>query len=1161
MNSLICRHASLVCCATLAALNFLCATGQADAQEQARPLAAEDLLAQRFAELQTELDRLKAAGDKQAADALAVELTRARSLFDGEFKVESSDVPELHAVAVRAGGTAPPGVLKGNDGLMRGYAEISVTYTAAPIILCASAADRLHLQFKVAPGVRLAAVIFGGRFAPTVDGLPEGTLVLNRAGDSTAAMAASPMSWGDAGFQQAAQLLREYTGKELLTVAIANRYEAGSPVIVGPENKTWRAQYLIAQTADAHRRAADFARAEQIKRFAGLRFRALYYQATGPHGHEGTAAEGEFTIGGPLIDTLKPIDKAIRHLVHEPKSGLDFAINHQTELIVVDLTANEYPKVPLDASFTGEFRFSTLAFDTKRNRLVLNNRHDAAHGVYAYDLEGATWKLLAEKGPNLAALTYVPEKDEFWGVTHNHPRGKNIGAAFVRMSPDGQVTEQFQPPQHITNTFSLYGGTTLVVHDDVLIVVTPPDFPYESRRNPDADLPTSHVHVVDRKKQEVIYSGRAIPHDGKTTPTTTAGRPAPSGKGLLHRLFDRLALADATIQKLREQGQAQRALEMAGQLQKLRDRLGGRLKAEPNAKPQVHLVGAYDAKDPVVELTPQPAPLILVLSSYERAAWTVRAAEGVKIERIILGGHHVQSIKASPPGVPVDIFSSDDNTNGFYTHGVESDGHTHALNRIKELTGMEPKTRQGAYEIRNQPIVVGDKNSSWLVQSVVAELEELLKGAMNERQAARRKELERLTFFAPYRTGIAGQRLHMGGRLQYGKFTIRGPMPQTLLDVPDRMEQIATDPLSGDQYLRRGPEIYHLNGKTGVSKLLDWDRELPRLSWPAGIAFDTLRQRLLLNSYGGGGYLYAYDVGQKKWSVICKPGLSTNAMIYVPAEDAIYAVNLSRGPEGVQLLRKFNGHGAVIETYRLPHSIRGGHMARASSNFDLAYVDGRIAILGPTVPDPLDESALVPQIHVFDLESRRFVYTGLLRPHPGVADLSAERLGELWQLLADRDDKKAERATWDMAAGHAAAVEYVAGRLPPLPKLDEAQVRKAIADLDSDDFAVRKQAQERLAAWGGQITPLLEAQAKNPSAEVRATIRRLLEAVEQNVPASPELAREVRAVKMLELIATPEAVQLLDKLASATPGAERTRAAKDALDRLAKSTAAANAAQ
>jgi hypothetical protein len=237
-------------------------------------------------------------------------------------------------------------------------------------------------------------------------------------------MGAWPMSWGDAGFQQAAQILREYTGKDLLTVAIADRYRAGEPVIVGPENKTWRAQYLIAQTAGAHRRAADFARAEQIKRFAKLRFRALYYQASGPHGHEGTAAEGEFTIGGPLIDTLKPIDKAIRQLVHEPHSGLDFALNHQTELIVVDPKADEYPKVPLDASFTGEFRFSTLAFDTKRNRLVLNNRHDPAHGIYAYDLNTGTWKVLAEKGPNLAALTYVPEKDELWGVTHNHPTAR-----------------------------------------------------------------------------------------------------------------------------------------------------------------------------------------------------------------------------------------------------------------------------------------------------------------------------------------------------------------------------------------------------------------------------------------------------------------------------------------------------------------------------------------------------------------------------------------------------------------------------------------------------------------------------------------------------------------------------------------------------------------
>ena len=183
----------------------------------------------------------------------------------------------------------------------------------------------------------------------------------------------------------------------------------------------------------------------------------------------------------------------------------------------------------------------------------------------------------------------------------------------------------------------------------------------------------------------------------------------------------------------------------------------------------------------------------------------------------------------------------------------------------------------------------------------------------------------------------------------------------------------------------------------------------------------------------------------------------------------------------------------------------------------------------------------------------------MLRPHPGIADVSAERLNELWQLLADRDEKKADKALWEMAAGQTAAVEFVASHLPPIPKIDEAEVRKAIAELDSDDFDTRKKAQDRLAQWGGLIAPLLQAEAKNPSAEVRATIRRLLAAVEQNAPASPELAREVRAVKVLEHVGTPEAVKLLEKLAHGTPGAERTRTAKSALDRLAKSAAAAAA--
>jgi hypothetical protein len=280
-------------------------------------------------------------------------------------------------------------------------------------------------------------------------------------------------------------------------------------------------------------------------------------------------------------------------------------------------------------------------------------------------------------------------------------------------------------------------------------------------------------------------------------------------------------------------------------------------------------------------------------------------------------------------------------------------------------------------------------------------------------------------------------------------------------------------------------------------------------------------------------------------------------MLYVPEADAIFGINLAHGGEGVEVLRKFNAHGALIETYRLPYSIGRGQSRGPFMSVDLAWFDGRIAILGPTVPDPLDPARLAPQIHVFDLENNSFVYTGLLRPHPGVVDLSATRLDELWQVLADRDEKKADKALWDMAAGHATAVEYVASHLPPIPEIDEAHARKAIAELDSDDFETRKKAQDKLATWGGLVAEQLQAEAKNPSAEVRATIRRLLAAIEQNVPASPELAREVRSIKVLELIATPEAVKLLEQLAAGTPGADRTRAARNALERLAKSAAAA----
>ena len=77
----------------------------------------------------------------------------------------------------------------------------------------------------------------------------------------------------------------------------------------------------------------------------------------------------------------------------------------------------------------------------------------------------------------------------------------------------------------------------------------------------------------------------------------------------------------------------------------------------------------------------------------------------------------------------------------------------------------------------------------------------------------------------------------------------------------------------------------------------------------------------------------------------------------------------------------------------------------------------------------------------------------------------------------------------------------------------------------------------------------------NPSAEVHRRLGDLLERNKGKTTA-PELLRGVRAVEVLEHIATAEACDVLKKLAAGAPEARLTQEAKAAVDRLAKSTPA-----
>jgi hypothetical protein len=109
-----------------------------------------------------------------------------------------------------------------------------------------------------------------------------------------------------------------------------------------------------------------------------------------------------------------------------------------------------------------------------------------------------------------------------------------------------------------------------------------------------------------------------------------------------------------------------------------------------------------------------------------------------------------------------------------------------------------------------------------------------------------------------------------------------------------------------------------------------------------------------------------------------------------------------------------------------------------------------------------------------------------------------------------------------------------------------------LADLDSDRFAARDEARKGLEEMGElALDALRKALADTPKPEARRRIEALLE--KQRGPITrPEALRALRAVAVLEDIATREARQILAALAKGAPEARLTKEAKSSLERLAK---------
>jgi RNA polymerase sigma factor (sigma-70 family) len=229
-------------------------------------------------------------------------------------------------------------------------------------------------------------------------------------------------------------------------------------------------------------------------------------------------------------------------------------------------------------------------------------------------------------------------------------------------------------------------------------------------------------------------------------------------------------------------------------------------------------------------------------------------------------------------------------------------------------------------------------------------------------------------------------------------------------------------------------------------------------------------------------------------------------------DDSDRTVHLWEVCTGQQIYR-FNGH-------------------TTAPNFLTFAPDGRSLASGGT------ESMIL----IWDLTGR--ARNGRLQP----ARLTPGELQARWNLLSG-DAPRAEQAIWDLVASSKQGVIFLREKLQPAKEIAKETITGLIRDLNADRFAVRQKATAQLQEIGEQAEAALRDElTRKPPLEVRQRIDQLLVQLE---PAdSPERIRMLRAIRVLEYVGTPEAKQVLERLAGGAPAALMTQEAKASLERL-----------
>ena len=209
----------------------------------------------------------------------------------------------------------------------------------------------------------------------------------------------------------------------------------------------------------------------------------------------------------------------------------------------------------------------------------------------------------------------------------------------------------------------------------------------------------------------------------------------------------------------------------------------------------------------------------------------------------------------------------------------------------------------------------------------------------------------------------------------------------------------------------------------------------------------------------------------------------------------------------------------------------------------------RVVVLGPSSEG--GDSSIYGQhsLYVYDVPAEAL--------NPAAAQVDDAALEKLWPELGGDNELRRQRVLKALRAAPLPTVALLRKKVQPVAAALQRQVEQQITALEDDASAKRDQAMKELQGVAHPFAPLLKAKlAQAPAGETRNRLTFVLKQMSEAKPPQP-LVMELRALALLEEIGTPEARELLERIAGGAPQARLTVEAWTVLRRWSKAKASA----